>query len=63
MKALPASVAAYGKPGGGAWAAGDRLVLPDLAQSLKAIATTGRTRSTPAGSPIASPKTWRPTAA
>jgi gamma-glutamyltranspeptidase / glutathione hydrolase len=41
MQPYPASVAAYGKPGGGAWAAGDRLVLPDLAKSLKAIATDG----------------------
>ena len=31
MRKFPASVAAYGKPGGAAWAAGDRLVLPDLA--------------------------------
>jgi len=41
MAQYPASVAAYGKPGGGAWAAGDRLVLPDLAKSLTAIATDG----------------------
>jgi gamma-glutamyltranspeptidase/glutathione hydrolase len=38
MSAFPASVAAYGKPGGGAWADGDRLVLPDLSKSLAAIA-------------------------
>ncbi len=38
MTAFPASVAAYGKPGGGAWAEGDRLVLPDLSKSLAAIA-------------------------
>jgi gamma-glutamyltranspeptidase / glutathione hydrolase len=38
MSAFPASVAAYGKPGGGTWANGDRLVLPDLAKSLAAIA-------------------------
>jgi len=38
MKEFPASVAAYGKPGGGAWADGDRLVLPDLSKSLAAIA-------------------------
>ena len=38
MTAFPASVAAYGKPGGGAWADGDRLVLPDLSKSLAAIA-------------------------
>jgi gamma-glutamyltranspeptidase/glutathione hydrolase len=41
MKPYPASVAAYAKPGGAAWAAGDRLVLPDLAKSLAAIATDG----------------------
>jgi gamma-glutamyltranspeptidase/glutathione hydrolase len=41
MQPYPASVAAYGKPGGGAWAAGDRLVLPDLAKSMNAIATSG----------------------
>ena len=38
MKEFPASVAAYSKPGGGAWADGDRLVLPDLSKSLAAIA-------------------------
>ena len=41
MRKFPASMAAYGKPGGAAWAAGDRIVLPDLAKSLKAIATDG----------------------
>jgi gamma-glutamyltranspeptidase/glutathione hydrolase len=41
MQPYPASVAAYGKTGGGAWAAGDRLVLPDLAKTMKAIATDG----------------------
>jgi gamma-glutamyltranspeptidase/glutathione hydrolase len=41
MRKFPASVAAYGKPGGGTWAAGDRIVLPDLARSLKAIAADG----------------------
>ena len=41
MKPYPASVEAYGKPGGGPWAAGDRLVLPDLAKSLTAIANGG----------------------
>jgi gamma-glutamyltranspeptidase/glutathione hydrolase len=41
MKPYATSVAAYGKPGGGVWAAGDRLVLPDLAKSLTAIATDG----------------------
>jgi gamma-glutamyltranspeptidase/glutathione hydrolase len=41
MRPFAASVAAYGKPGGGPWAEGDRLVLPDLARSLSAIATLG----------------------
>jgi gamma-glutamyltranspeptidase/glutathione hydrolase len=31
MGRFPASVEAYGKPGGGSWTAGDRLVLKDLA--------------------------------
>ncbi|MBA2301212.1 MAG: gamma-glutamyltransferase [Acidobacteria bacterium] len=41
MAAFPASVAAYGKPGGGEWAAGDRIVLKDLGKTLRAIATDG----------------------
>ncbi len=41
MAQFPASVAAYGKPGGGEWAAGDTLQLPDLAKSLRAIAEDG----------------------
>ena len=41
MTKFPASVAAYGKPGGGQWAAGDRLVLGDLGKTLRAIATDG----------------------
>jgi gamma-glutamyltranspeptidase / glutathione hydrolase len=41
MAKFPASVAAYGKPGGGEWAAGDRLVLTDLGRTLRAIATDG----------------------
>ena len=41
MKRFPASIAAYGKPGGGMWAAGDKIVLTDLAKSLMAIATDG----------------------
>ncbi len=41
MAKFPASVAAYGKPGGGQWAAGDRLVLSALGRSLRAIATDG----------------------
>ena len=41
MAKFPASVAAYGKPGGGAWAEGDRIVLGDLGKTLRAIATDG----------------------
>lgn len=41
MRPYPASVAAYGKPNGEAWVEGDRLVLPDLARSLEAIAEGG----------------------
>src|SRR4029079_15669672 len=41
MGKYPASVAAYGKSDGGAWAAGDRLVLTDLGRTLRAIATEG----------------------
>jgi gamma-glutamyltranspeptidase / glutathione hydrolase len=41
MAKFPASVAAYGKPGGGDWKAGDKLVLSDLAKTLRAIADGG----------------------
>lgn len=41
MGQFPTSVAAYGKPGGGAWAAGDRIVLHDLGKTLRLIATDG----------------------
>ena len=41
MKPFPASVAAYGKPGGGDWAEGDTIVLGDLSKTLAAIATDG----------------------
>jgi len=41
MKPFPASVAAYGKPGGGDWAEGDRIVLTDLGKTLRAIAEGG----------------------
>ena len=41
MSKFPASVEAYGKPGGGAWAGGDRIVLKDLGKTLRAIATDG----------------------
>ena len=41
MARYPASVAAYGKPGGGQWAAGDTIILADLGRTLRAIATKG----------------------
>ena len=41
MAKFPASLAAYGKPDGGEWVAGDRLVLTDLGRTLRAIATEG----------------------
>jgi gamma-glutamyltranspeptidase / glutathione hydrolase len=41
MGKFPSSAAAYGKPGGGQWAAGDRIVLTDLGKTLRAIATDG----------------------
>jgi len=41
MAKYPASLAAYGKPGGGQWIAGDTIRLKDLAGSLRYIAVTG----------------------
>jgi gamma-glutamyltranspeptidase/glutathione hydrolase len=41
MAPFPSSVAAYGKPGGGQWAAGDTIHLRDLARTLDAIASNG----------------------
>jgi gamma-glutamyltranspeptidase/glutathione hydrolase len=41
MARFPSSVAAYGKPGGGSWEAGDVLRLPDLGRSLRAVAEQG----------------------
>jgi gamma-glutamyltranspeptidase / glutathione hydrolase len=41
MSRFPASVAVYGKPGGGQWSGGDRLVLADLGKTLRTIATAG----------------------
>ena len=41
MADFPVSVAAYGKPGGGEWREGDRMVLADLGKTLRAIATEG----------------------
>jgi gamma-glutamyltranspeptidase/glutathione hydrolase len=41
MGRFPASVAAYGKAGGGAWQAGDTLRLADLGRTLRAIAERG----------------------
>ena len=41
MKPFPASVASFGKPGGGRWKAGDRLVQAVLGRTLRAIADGG----------------------
>jgi len=41
MKAFPGSVAAYGRPDGKPWTAGDTIVLGDLAKTLGAIAADG----------------------
>ena len=41
MAPFPTSIAAYGKPGGGEWREGDRMVLADLGKTLRAIATDG----------------------
>lgn len=41
MAPFPNSVAAYGKAGGGRWKGGDKLVLPQLARALGAIAEHG----------------------
>jgi gamma-glutamyltranspeptidase / glutathione hydrolase len=41
MAKYPASVKAYGKPGGGQWTAGETIVLTDLGRTLRAIATKG----------------------
>jgi len=41
MTRFPTSVAAYGKPGGSAWAEGDVIQLKDLGRTLNAIATRG----------------------
>ena len=41
MARYPASVAAYGKPGGGEWVAGDTIRLADLGRTLRAIAAKG----------------------
>ncbi|MBZ5498400.1 MAG: gamma-glutamyltransferase [Acidobacteriia bacterium] len=41
MGRYPSSVEAYGKPGGGKWTEGDRIVLKDLAKTLAAIADKG----------------------
>jgi gamma-glutamyltranspeptidase / glutathione hydrolase len=41
MAPYPSSVAAYGKPGGGEWVAGDTIRLTDLARTLDAIAQGG----------------------
>ena len=58
MAQFPASVAAYGKPGGGDVAAGDRLVLSRSRQdAARDRRTTAPTCSTKGGSPTASPRT------
>ena len=41
MAKFAASVAAFAKPGGSDWAAGDRLAQPDLARTLRAIGDGG----------------------
>ena len=41
MGRFPSSVAAYGKPGGGRWNGGERLVLKDLGRTLRSIAVDG----------------------
>ena len=41
MGRYPSSVEAYGKPGGGTWAPGDRIILRDLARTLRSIAEEG----------------------
>lgn len=41
MSKFPASVSAYGKPDGGQWVSGDKLILKDLGKTLRAIATDG----------------------
>lgn len=41
FKPFDASVATYGKPGGGEWATGDTLKLPQLGRALRAIAENG----------------------
>ncbi len=41
LASFPASVAAYGKPGGSKWVGGDTLRLPQLGRALRAIAEVG----------------------
>jgi gamma-glutamyltranspeptidase/glutathione hydrolase len=41
MAKFPASIAAFGKPGGAEWIEGDRLIQGDLAKTLQAIADAG----------------------
>jgi gamma-glutamyltranspeptidase / glutathione hydrolase len=41
MQPFPGSLAAFGKPGGGPWQAGDRLCQADLAATLELIAAAG----------------------
>jgi gamma-glutamyltranspeptidase/glutathione hydrolase len=41
MSRYPSTIAAYGKPSGSQWVAGDTMRLPDLARTLRAIAVRG----------------------
>jgi len=41
MASFASSITAFGKPGGGQWAGGDRLVQTDLSKTLRAIADEG----------------------
>jgi gamma-glutamyltranspeptidase / glutathione hydrolase len=41
MGRFPSSVGAYGKPGGGEWASGDRIVMKELGKTLRSIANNG----------------------
>ena len=43
MRRFPASVDAYGKPGGESWMEGDRITQPDLARTLNAISENPET--------------------
>ena len=57
MKPFPASVTAYGKPGGGEWAAGTVWCWPISARPFGPSPAKALTCSTTGGLPIASPMT------